>query len=470
MRNKRLQTFIYLLVDIISSLAAWVIYYVFYVKQSGFELFPGLHDHPELIRGAALFPFFWIFLYYFWGFYSNTTRRSRLKELGASLTVTLFGTLILFTFLIYADVVAGISRSFYNSYLAFFLIQFLFSYFPRVTITSMTISAIRKGRLGFNTIILGSDNKAVSIYKDIQEQIRPTGNQFVGFVNINGNNTYPLEEYMPHLGGLDKLGEIISNYAVEEVIIALEPSENGKIEKIINMLDDRDVEIKAIPGMQDILTGRVRINTIVATPLIQVSHNLMPSWQYNLKQGLDIIISLAALILLLPVSLAIAIWIKFDSRGSVIYSHERIGRNGKPFTIYKFRTMIENAEQNGPELSSENDARVTRPGRFLRKTRLDEIPNFINVLKGEMSIVGPRPERQYYIDQIVKNAPHYRLLLRVKPGITSWGQVKYGYAVNVQQMLQRLKYDMIYLENMSIFVDFQILILTVLTIFKQKGV
>ncbi len=470
--DHRKQRVKYLICDFFSSILAWILFYFSHIHQLNlidvFYFTPAASS--ELITELIAFPVLWIFLYFLWGFYREVFRRSRIKEIGASFTVTLTGSLIIFVYLVYTDVITGASTGFINSFIALFYIHFSVSYLPRLFITSHTISSIRKGKIGFNTIIIGSDKKAVDVYREIKNQPRSTGNKFIGFVNINGKNSYPLEKFLTRLGGLDQLTEIISKYRVEEVIIAIEPSENGKIEKIISRIDHPKLLVKAIPGMQDILTGRVRINTIMATPLLQISHDLMTPWQQSIKQIIDILFSVIALILLLPVSIIISIWIKLSSPGPVIYSHERIGKNGKPFRIYKFRTMIDNAEQNGPELSSSSDNRVTRPGRFLRKTRLDEIPNFINVLKGDMSLVGPRPERRYFIDKIVSNAPHYNHLLKIKPGITSWGQVKYGYAENVEQMLQRLRYDILYLENMSVFVDFQILILTVLIILKRKGV
>lgn len=222
--------------------------------------------------------------------------------------------------------------------------------------------------------------------------------------------------------------------------------------------------------MYDILLGKVKLNRIIGTTLVDVTFDPMPAWQANIKEVLDYLMAIAGLILTLPVALALMIAIKATSRGPIIYKQERIGLHGKPFHIYKFRSMYVDAETGGPALSNQTDPRVTPVGRFMRKTRLDEIPNFINVLKGEMSIVGPRPERQYYIDQIVKVAPHYLHLQKVKPGITSWGQVKYGYAENIDQMVERLKYDLLYLENMSLYIDFKIMIYTILTIFKGKGV
>ena len=208
----------------------------------------------------------------------------------------------------------------------------------------------------------------------------------------------------------------------------------------------------------------------MGTPLILVNHKLMPAWQETIKLVIDFGASLIAVTLLLPVGLIIAAVIKLTSKGPVFFKQERIGRYGKPFVLIKFRSMCVNSEVNGPALSSRSDNRVTPFGRFMRKTRLDELPNFLNVLKGDLSLVGPRPERQFYIDQIVKKAPHYLHLKIVKPGITSWGQVKYGYVENVDQMVERLKYDILYLENMSLLVDLRIIIYTLITVFRGRGI
>jgi exopolysaccharide biosynthesis polyprenyl glycosylphosphotransferase len=195
----------------------------------------------------------------------------------------------------------------------------------------------------------------------------------------------------------------------------------------------------------------------------------MPQWQWVIKRAMDWIASVLALILLAPVFLVIALLVWFTSSGGAFYRQERIGLHGKPFQIIKFRTMYEDAEARGPQLSSEDDPRITPVGRFLRKSRFDELPQFYNVLRGDMALVGPRPERAHFIEKITERAPHYRHLSKVRPGITSWGQVKYGYAENVDQMIARLRFDLIYIENMSIALDLKILAYTVLTVLKGRG-
>ena len=470
--NKRIQLARYLLSDYLSAALSWTCFYVFrkaYIEPLKFGYKIPISFDERFFLGLLLIPLFWLVLYYSSGYYRDVFRKSRLSELWHTILICGFGVIILFFSLILDDTI----QSYSNYYLSFFVLfsfHFTLTYIPRLIITTHTTHKIHNRIIGFNTIIIGSNKQAVDICLDIQNQSRSSGNKIVGFVNVNNKPKYLLEKYIPHLGTLDEIKDVINKHKVEEVIIAIDSSEHDKIGRIINNLIDSNVVIKAIPSMYDILTGKVRMSTIFGTPLIQISHQLMPAWQENLKHFIDIVISMLALVILSPLCLFLIIGVKLSSKGPVFYSHERVGRYGKPFTIYKFRSMIANSEKNGPELSSRKDDRVTKFGRFMRRARLDEIPNFYNVLRGEMSLVGPRPERKYFIDRIIEKAPHYVHLLKVRPGITSWGQVKFGYAENVSQMIKRLRFDLIYLDNMSLYVDFKIIIYTLITIFKGKGI
>ena len=224
-----------------------------------------------------------------------------------------------------------------------------------------------------------------------------------------------------------------------------------------------------LPGTQDLLMGFVRTGHVLSEPFITISPKYLTVWQSVIKRGFDILMSLIAMIILSPLYLILAIAVKCSSPGPVFYKQERIGLHGKPFNIIKFRSMYVDAEKSGPMLSSKEDNRITKIGRFMRQYRLDETPQFFNVLRNDMSLVGPRPERQYYIDKITERAPYYTLLLDIKPGITSWGEVKYGYAENVDEMIERLRWDLLYIENMSLQMDVKILIYTVLIILKREG-
>ncbi|HAF29894.1 MAG TPA: sugar transferase [Bacteroidales bacterium] len=470
--NKRIHTLKYLFFDYFAAILSWTIFFIYrktYIEpfKLGYEI-PLEFTHKYYL-GILIIPLFWIFLYYLSGYYKDIYRKSRLKELAQTLFTILIGSVIIFFTSLLDDQILYY-KHYYKLFSSLLILQFALTYIPRLIITSITNHKIHSRKIGFKTILLGGNRKAIEIFQNIEEQPKSVGNKFIGFVSIDEKEKFLLEKYLKNLGNLKDIKEIIDKHKIEEVIIALESTEHKEIEKIINYLDDKDVVIKVIASMYDILTGKVKMAHIYSIPLIQISHSLMPIWQQQTKQLIDIFISLFALIVFSPLFIFLAVGIKLTSKGPIFYSHERIGQFGKPFTLYKFRSMFIDAEKNGPALSSKDDDRITPYGKFMRKSKLDELPNFYNVLKGDMSIVGPRPERKFYIDQIVKKAPHYLHLQKVKPGITSWGQVKYGYAENVEQMIERLKYDILYIENMSVYVDFKIMIYTILKILKGKHI
>lgn len=469
--DRRNQLIQYVVFDFLSAALAWGLFYTY--RKLKIEPITFGYDVPlefgyKFYLGIIILPICWLLLYFATGYYREVIRKSRLAEIWYTLRVTFLGVVILFFGLLLDDFVDG-HFNYYRSFIVLFILHFTLTYLPRLIFTTRIARKIHHGEIGFNTIIIGGNDKAIGIYKDIMDQPQSTGNKFIGFINVNGKNN-ALSKYIPAIGRAEELSEVIDKENIDEVIIAVEYSEHHEIEKILDLLIDSNVTVKAIPGMYEIFTGKVRMTAIMGTPLIELSHQLIPPWQENIKHFLDIVLSFFALLVTLPFTIFLAIGVKLSSKGPIFYSQERVGKGGKPFVIYKFRSMCINAEKGDPELSSRNDGRITNFGRFMRKSRFDEIPNFFNVLKGDMSLVGPRPERKFYIDQIVERAPQYLQLHKVRPGITSWGQVKYGYAEDIDQMIRRMKYDLIYLDNMTLYVDFKIMIYTLLIVIKRKGI
>lgn len=469
--NKIRQTLLYIFSDFFAAAFAWTLFFLLrkkYIDVYFMKFSNEISFDKNYVYGLIIIPSMWVLLYYINGYYKNIYRKSRLIELIQTCILTLFGTLIIFFALLLDDNINSYF-SYYKSIFLLFSIHFLATYIPRAIITNITNYKIHKRVIQFPTLLVGSNEKAKQLYERMQSKKRSSGNAFIGFVNVIQQESYVLNQFMPHLGHIDDIKQVFKKYNIEEVIIAIESKEHQYIEHILYKLEGVNATIKAIPDNCDIVSGRVQMTSLHDEPLMILSRNPMPAWQENSKRMIDVLVSVLVLIICSPLYIFTAIGVKLSSPGPVFYRQIRIGRYGRPFRIFKFRSMYVGAEKQGIALSKENDSRITPFGKFLRKSRLDEIPQFYNVLIGEMSLVGPRPERKYFIEQILPIAPQFVLLHRVRPGITSWGQVKYGYAKNVDEMIERLKYDIIYIENMSLYLDVKILIYTIKTVVLGKG-
>ncbi len=450
--------------DFLAAALSWALFY--YYRKTNIE-----HEefsfNETFYYGILFIPILWLLFYTLQGTYQDVRRLYRLKILSYTAFATIFGSIVLFFALLIDDDV-NTYFNYYRSLLTLALLHFGVTFFSRLVITSILVARIHTRKDGFKTLLIGGSEKAVAIYQEIEGIEKGGGNQFVGFVNLNGIDKL-LENKMPYLGHVDQLEQIISENRIEEIIIALESTEHERLKTIISRINGENIVIKVLPDMYDILSGSVKLNNIFGALLMEVNAEVMPYWQRVAKRLFDIFFSILAIILLIPVYIFLTIAVKLSSPGPILFFQERIGLNGKPFKIIKFRTMYIDAEKAGPQLSSTDDPRITPIGKFMRKARLDEFLQFFNVLKGDMSLVGPRPERQFFIDQIKAREPQFLELTKVRPGITSWGQVKYGYAENVDQMIQRMKFDLLYLRNRSIALDLKILMHTVLIIVKAKG-
>ena len=462
----------YVIGDYISTNIAWLLFNIvrFYFLDKNTEEYGSLSsflNSQQLVIGQIVIPLIMIIIFYLSGYYNKVFLKSRLQEIINTFSTSFIGMIIIYFIILIND---QIDNRFGNYELMTILIIFMFgtTYLTRFIITQIATHNIHNRKWAFNTVIIGTSQSAINLEEKLRPSKKSMGFNIIGYINTY-NYDEPKKLNLP-IYNIDQLPMLCQELNIKNLIII--PHRHGlkATMELINKLFPLDLPMYISPDLYHLLTSKARVSNVVGEPLVDISKAEMSESTINIKRLSDIIVSVISLIIISPLLLILAILIKRDSSGPVIYRQRRIGLHKIPFYIYKFRSMKVDAEANGPTLSTLDDPRITKIGKIMRKYRLDELPQFWNVLKGDMSLVGPRPEREYYIKQIITKAPYYSLIHQVRPGITSWGMVKFGYASTADQMINRLKYDILYIENVSFIVDLKILFYTIHTVFTGKGI
>ncbi|MFO7447587.1 MAG: sugar transferase [Ignavibacteriaceae bacterium] len=470
--NKTTEKILILLSDFFTINLAWIIYFYFRIESGWFAII----ILPEMFFPMLVVYFYWLIIFTFVGMYRTWFAASRFDEISTLFKASFVGIFILFFLIFIDDYIHNFSSSTRILIFIYWGLFLLFAGTGRLFIRSLQRNLLIKGYGRKNTLIIGFNPRAKEVHDQLIKH-KALGLDVVAYLVTKDEKLKESYKGINVVGKLDTLTNVIEEYSIQEIVIALEKRdsflpdrESDILIDIIGICDNKDVQIKIVPDLYEILSGQARTSQIYGIPLIDIMPQLMPEWEKKLKRVIDIIVSFIILLVSLPVCVAAAIAIKLESKGPAFFIQERCGMNGVTFRMIKFRSMYADAEKHtGPIWSQKDDPRITKVGKFVRKVRVDEIPQFVNVLKGDMSVVGPRPERPFFVEKLTQEIPYYKRRLKVRPGITGWAQVKHKYDETIEDVKVKLRYDLFYIENMSLRMDFKILLRTIFVVLFGKG-
>lgn len=460
MRIKK-EILIIIILDLISLIVSWGVFYAFKIQSGWFEF----QIRPDFLLPMIVMNLYWQIIFSLLGLYRKWHLKSRLDELSAVFKALTIGALIFYSMIAFEDSSVATSINSRTSMIMYWGILFLLIGGSRFIFRSINRRLLLRGIGLENALVIGTPKLSKKLFDDVNA-FPLLGYKTIGIVSLQKKIDTNEKHY---IGSIEDLNKIIKQNKILHVLIALESTQHKIMLEIISKCPT-NISMKIIPDMYDIISGQARTNQLYGFPLIEIMPLVLQPWEIILKRILDITVSILILIISLPLWLLIAVAIKINSRGPIVFNQERVGKDENMFFMHKFRTMNQDAEKHsGPIWSQKDDPRITSVGNFLRRTRLDEIPQFINVLSGEMSLVGPRPERPFFIEKLEKEIPLYKRRLQVRPGITGWAQIKQGYDTSIDDVRSKVKFDLYYIENMSLQMDLKILLFTFYTMIRGRG-
>lgn len=468
-RIERVQFWAYLFTDTLSGGLAYTALHIvrkIHVEPIRFGHEVAIKFDSKFFLGLVLTSLVFLGISGLSGIYRDLARKSRLTLVFNTVAGVMITAVLLFFAIFLDDFVKNYSQ-YYLTLGTYVTVLLCISMSFRLIWSTRVRILIDKKKLTFPTLIIGSGKEAADLLTTFTRD-RSKGYDFKGYLSLDGKTTDERMKAIPYLGTAAQLTDLLNDNIFDDVIIAIPSGNSDLIARMISTIENVNVRIHVLPNVFSIISGQVRMESL-GRSLIEVKRELIKPHVAFIKRVFDIVVAALLLLLSAPFLLFSMTMIAVGSKGPIFFTQERLGKHGRTFRIIKLRSMYRDAEAQGPKLSSEDDPRITPWGRTMRKFRLDEMPQFYNVLRGDMSIVGPRPERKFYFDQIIESAPQYRYLLRVKPGITSWGMVKFGYAENVEEMLERARYDLIYTENITLLNDIKILFYTLVIVLQGRG-